>query len=166
MAKINKNLDTLKQRDWSKNHAVFILNMMRAEVYSNYEQIDQGYSTTKIFEHRDKDCLVGLTIDGKDWLAFNNEKSIQVKYKVRKAAKTLSNFLIKQGNLSQKNYQDIIYKIFILNRGFSSSNNLVKTEKGEFIFTKETSDTSIGEPFHFQYYCGKRDKENFFVNFS
>ena len=166
MAHKNKHLDTLKQRDWSRNHAVFILNMMRAEIYSNFEQVDQGYSATKIFEHHNKDCLVGLTIDGKDWLAFNNQNSIQVKYKVRNAARTLSRFLIKQGKLSRENYQQIIYKIFILNRGFSSSNNLIKTEKGEFVFTKKVPDTFNGEPFHFQYFCGKKDKENFLVNFS
>jgi len=166
VVKKSKNFDTLRQRDWSKNNAVFILNMMRAEVYSNFEQVDQGYSTTKMFEHHDKDCLVGLTIDGKDWLAFNNQKSIQVKYKVRNAAKSLSRFLIKQGKLSLENYQHVIYKIFILNRGRASSNNLIKTEKGEFIFTKEGSDAFHGEPFYFQYFCGKKDKENFFVNFS
>ncbi len=166
MAKMPRNADVLKQRDWSKNSAVFILNMMRAEVYSNYEQIDQGYSTSKMFESHKKDCIVSLCIEGKDWLLYNNEKNIQVKYKVRNAAKKLSKYLINKNILNKSNYTDIKYKIFVLDKGFLPFNNMVLTKNSQFIIFNKPPEEFEGEPYNFQYFEGQRQQDKFITNFS
>lgn len=162
----NKNADSLKVRDWSKNNAVFILNMMRAEVYSNFQQIDQGFSNTKAFESHTKNCITSISINNKEWSQFNNEKSLQVKYKVRRSAKKLSKFLIKKGELNKLNYESAIYKVYIIDKGFLQKNNLLINDNLEFIFLEKIPKEFSGTPHNFQYFCGKKDGENFFTDYS
>lgn len=135
MAKRHKLYDVLRERDWSKTLDVFILNMMRCGFYSTFRTIDQGFSSTHAFENQNLDCIVGASIKNKWYFKHGNRRNIQVKYKVKESAEKLSKFLLKKNIIDHANYEDCVFKVYILQRGRGMKNVIIKDS--EFYFPKK-----------------------------
>lgn len=149
-----KYSENIYDRNWGKNGAMFISNLVRASIFNEFELVKQGFSPTSSFDRSFPQALVGLTINGKDYFSYKEGKpDQQVKYKAKDGMKEIATFLKRKKIINKSNYKKLRTKVFILFEQNTGGEFLEILNGGGINFLEKITDKQLNSRlFTYDYY--------------
>lgn len=148
-----KYTENIYDRNWGKNNAMFISNLVRASIFNEFELVKQGFAPTAAFDNYAPEALVGLSFEGKEYYALKKMDGIQVKYKAKYATQEIAKYLKKKGLMNSYNYKNYRTKVYILWNQDTGTKFLELFENGAVNFLDDVKDKQSGsEIYTFDYY--------------
>jgi len=148
-----KYTENIYDRNWGKNNAMFISNMVRASIFNEFELVKQGFAPTAAFDNAVPQALVGLSFEGKEYFCLKSIHGIQVKYKAKQATKEIATYLKRKGLMNKFNYKNYRTKVFILWEQNTGSNFIEVFENGAVNFLNNPSEKqSNSKLYTYDYY--------------
>lgn len=148
-----KYTENIYDRNWGKNNAMFISNLVRASIFNEFEQVKQGFAPTASFDNYVPEALVGLSFEGKEYFSLKRRPDIQVKYKAKQATTEIAKYLRKKKLMNKFNYKNYRTKVFILWEQNTGTNFVEIFSNGSINFLENPNKKQDGSKLYtFDYY--------------
>jgi hypothetical protein len=149
-----KYSENIYDRNWGKNGAMFISNLVRASIFNEFELVKQGFSPTASFDVSFPHALVGVNVNGQDYFAYKEGvRDQQIKYKAKDAMKEIVTFLKRKKIVDKSNYKTLRTKVFILFEQNTGTDFLEIINGGAINFLEKNEDKQLNSRlFTYDYY--------------
>lgn len=151
-----KYTDNINDRNWGRNNAMFISNLVRASVFSRFQTVRQGFSPTGTFDTAAPHALVGLSFENKEYYCLIKNSHQKVKYKSKVASQTVAEYLIKKQIMNQSNFKQFKTKVYILVKHVRNQESVQVFQDGSINFLDNADprdfQDSNSELFNYDYY--------------